>query len=724
MKYRSNRGRDYPGYANAVSEQDYIAVYSDTFATGAGLDELDHRKHSPLYVQVIQKSYSWSYPYAEDFVVFDYTVRNTGDEPLDQLYLGIYIFPSVMYTDLDLSAANPIVGFLGGHQSSFGDCTFADSLGLAWFAHCDGLFDSANPEREPTPHIAGIRFLGHLSGDRHLSYNWWVESWGGSRDWGPQTRRSYRNLQTGGLGKPAGDRNRYHFLRNGEIDYDAVRAQSIRPGDLTWMYPDQEAIAWFPCWNHPSYLLSVGPYDIEPGGEISIPFAYVMGKDFHRVPGNTQRNLVDNYDPDAFYENVDFSDIARNARWAEWIYDNPGFDTDGDGYAGEYRDCCQDSAIASIDSTVTPPDTVWSLNACERVWTSGDGVPDWRAISPPPPPRMIVEPSDNTLRIRFNGTYSETTKDIFLQKVDFEGYRVYYSRDARESSYSLLTSYDRENYDKFVWVPTRRVWELTTIPYSLKELRCYYGESCADSSFDPLTFTRSQPYFMPGFPDSTFYFTPHDFNRSEFGVTTQIRKVYPDQPYPSNLLPDSARADERTEDGLLKYFEYEYTIDGLLPTVGYYVNVTAFDFGAPQMGISPFETSKTLNAAFAYPTPNSQTAAEQNLKAYIYPNPYRINDDYYGKGFEGRDAEWYIPDRLRRIHFANLPARCTISIFSLDGDLVRQWDHDMDPNDPASSHDEWDLITRNTQRVVSGIYYWTVAEPNGKTQIGKLVIIK
>ncbi|MEW5995734.1 MAG: T9SS C-terminal target domain-containing protein, partial [Candidatus Zixiibacteriota bacterium] len=80
-------------------------------------------------------------------------------------------------------------------------------------------------------------------------------------------------------------------------------------------------------------------------------------------------------------------------------------------------------------------------------------------------------------------------------------------------------------------------------------------------------------------------------------------------------------------------------------------------------------------------------------------------------------------DRVRQIHFANLPPRCTIRIYTLDGDLVREIEHDMDPSDPNASHDTWNMITRNTQLVVSGLYYWTVEEPDGETQIGKLVII-
>lgn len=78
---------------------------------------------------------------------------------------------------------------------------------------------------------------------------------------------------------------------------------------------------------------------------------------------------------------------------------------------------------------------------------------------------------------------------------------------------------------------------------------------------------------------------------------------------------------------------------------------------------------------------------------------------------------------MRAINFANLPAKCTIRIYTLDGDLVRQLDHNFSPSDPNATHDTWDMITRNTQMIVSGIYYWTVEDDQGKVQIGKLVVI-
>jgi len=726
MRYRTTLDPDNPDNRDAVSEQDFIAMYTDTLTSYAELDAMDQRPHRPLDIRVKQSSYAWSYGYAEDFILFEFDIWNIGSEPLDAMYVGFEVLPQVYHKTPYIQGDQiEITGFLPEYQVRHGSCSFADTLNLAWHAHYDGHFFDPNPEAGPVPHVAGIRFLNR--DDRlNLSYNWWTSC--SYEDFGPQSRKKFRNLMTGGLGRPIGDRNKYHYLRNGEIDYNTLLSWRIGPNDPVWIDPELKYLTCaFSCY----YLLSLGPYYLEPGDHITVPLAYVVGKDLHTDPynfrdyvWNFENDSLTNFEPETFYANLNYSDLVKNARWAEWIYDNPGVDTDSDGYAGKYHLCCADSTILSVDSTVTPWDTVWQQGVCEQVWYEGDGVPDWKAVSPPPAPKVWIKPDVGSIHVRFNGTYSENTKDIFLQTIDFEGYRVYLSRDARKTSYSMLASYDRENYDKYVWIDSRRVWELTNVPLSLDQCRCLYGASCGDSTFDPIAYPRSRPYFMPGFADSVFYFAPHDFNQSMLGVTTPIRKVYPDQPYPSSLVPDSADSSDLTEEGLLKFFEYELTIDNLLPTVQYYVNVTAFDFGAPQLGLTPFETSVTLQPKIAYAMPDGQDVVEKNLKAYVYPNPYRIDADYYGKGYEGRDAQYYIPDRLRRIHFANLPPKCTISIFTLDGDLVRRLDHDKDPSDPAASHDTWDLITRNTQAVVSGIYYWTVEQPDGETQIGKLVIIK
>jgi hypothetical protein len=302
---------------------------------------------------------------------------------------------------------------------------------------------------------------------------------------------------------------------------------------------------------------------------------------------------------------------------------------------------------------------------------------------------------------------------------------VYLSRDARDESFVMMASYDQDNYLKYVFDSERNEFLIKDYPLSREELTCLYGDSCNDPYFDPLAHTRGNPLI---YGDSVFFFAPQDFNRSEPGITTPILRSYPDAPFPfytsPATVPDSLRDVYLTPEGDFKYYEYEYTIENLLPTVPYYVNVTAFDFGSPQSGLSALETSRSIGAQMVYPLAGPEDVAQGNLRVYVYPNPYRLDGDYLEKGYEGRGARYYIPDRLRRIHFANLPSKCYISILTLDGDLVRRWEHDRDPSDPTASHDTWDLITRNTQAVVSGIYYWVVEDSNGETQIGKLVIIK
>ena len=51
-------------------------------------DQRDGRPHIPLNIQVNQTSYAWSYSYAEDFVLFDMSIKNIGNDVLKKLYMG------------------------------------------------------------------------------------------------------------------------------------------------------------------------------------------------------------------------------------------------------------------------------------------------------------------------------------------------------------------------------------------------------------------------------------------------------------------------------------------------------------------------------------------------------------------------------------------------------------------------------------------------------------
>ncbi|MBD3402909.1 hypothetical protein GF420_08430 [candidate division GN15 bacterium] len=733
-----------PEYEGAISEQDFIAVYTDTWTSNApGLDnDFFGRPHVPIGIEVTQRSFAWSYPYADDFVLFDYAIRNINTQRVSKVYMGIYVDADVGpagqvdQVQGDLGAAqefqDDICGF---RQTSLEtlrvgnvDVEYLDTINFAWIADVTG--DLNDVGQVAVSSVTGTRIVRTPAEELDVSFNWWIGNGNPSQDFGPQAIETYRDYTTGGTGTPEGDVNKYHVLRNREFDYDQIYTADIPPNDSVWLTPPTSLAQNFANGFDTRYLLSFGPFTIDPGQTLPLSFAYVAGANFHTDASNGQKNLGDAYNPDIYYENLNFDDLGTNARWASWVYDNPGVDTDDDGYRGRFIEVCSDT---TFDTTVFGTDsiTIDTLlsGQCDTAFFEGDGVPDFRGASPPPAPELWLIPEVGKIKVRFNGQRSETTRDVFSRDLDFEGYKVYIARDDRETSYSLVGSYDRENYNKLIYNAATDEFQLIDNPYTLTELQLAYGD--ADPTWDPEIYTRNNPFF--GDADSVFAFEAQGFNRSEFGVTTPIEKRFdnweelfpPDYGINSpDSVPDSLQF-LLTEDGFFKYYEYEMTIENLLPTVPYFVNVTSSDYGSPSSGLPALESSKTVNAKDAYPLQSTDQVAQEDLEVYVWPNPYRADGAYLERGFEGRFSQFSqpIPDRERRIHFANLPPKCTIRIYTIDGDLVREFEHDKAPGDPTAMHAEWDMITRNTQMVVSGIYYWTVEEPNGETQIGKLVII-
>ena len=743
-----------PADTDAISEQDFIAIYSDTLADPqrVTIDPFDGRPHKPLGIEVSQRSYAWSYSYAEDFVLFDYSIKNIGRRELNNVYMGFYVDGDVQISQGGQGYADDICGFKRDIPSVQG-CGFKDTINIAYIADNDGRESNAFPcpfTSTSLTSVTGMRVVRTPSDSLKLSFNWWISNGAASRDFGPRRMGTpddpFRNFG-GFLGTPEGDKNKYYVMRHGEFDYDQLFS-AVNQTSEGWLPPGDQA-ADFADGFDTRYLLSFGPFDISPGEVLPVSFAYVAGEDFH-TQCYAFRDLFDPYSPWTFYNQLNFEDLGKNAIWASWIYDNPGVDTDGDKRKGKYRICAFDSLevidTIQIDSLIT--ETTYVYTKADTMYYEGDGVPDFRGAAPPPAPSLwimneyddtvrsriypvVTESNMGELKIQWNGLHSETEKDMFSNQVDFEGYRLWLSLSPSRSDYVLLSSYDIEDYNKWIWNDGRLLWELKDPPFYLDSLQKLYGE---DGQFNPLDHGRDYPF---EWKDSVFYFAKQDWNQSNYRDTSEIHKIYPDQPYPSTLNPDTARVhfpEELTPDGAFKYFEYEYILRNLLPSKLYYVAVTAFDYGSPASGLSSLETSPTRNFVAEYAQISNSVVEDSGLNVTVYPNPYRADANYVGLGFEGRNyvdsifggkiiqQEGMLDDRIRSIHFINLPHKCTIRIYSIDGDLIRQIEHDYPKDSPRSMHERWDMISRNTQAVVSGIYYYSIESEFG-SQIGKIVII-
>ncbi|MCH8027294.1 MAG: hypothetical protein IID63_04140, partial [candidate division Zixibacteria bacterium] len=629
MEQRSTLDPSSAEFDGAISEQDFISVSTDTIIEGIVMfpDYFKFRPHIPLGLEFTNSSYAWSLSYAEDIVFFEWTIKNISDKVISDAFIGIEMDVFISYLGRDpANESDDLGGFIGAAISPDG-CGFRDNVQIMWSADNDGdpvLGEFVTtPTRDPASGdvvvscraVSAVALIDapiDLIPGQTVSYNWWRFNYIPEFDFGPRHRENFRDFRTGGgLGSPHGDVNQYYIMRNGEIDYDPALITTIKQYDLKWKYPRQDIVLDIADGTYFQQILSVGPIDIAPGNEVPIVFAFVMGENLHTNP----RNLENIYDGNiaAYYANLDFSDLIKNAQWARWIYDNPGIDTDNDGYAGEYRVCVFDSVLDANSN--------WIATVAETTWYKGDGVPDWRAAVPPPAPKMWLTPTFKGINIRFNGQESETTPDIFTKLLDFEGYKIYIARDDRETSYSFIASYDIENYDKYVWNYEKQPfadWEILDFPMTLKQIKCAYALSCDDSLFDVFQYRPSFPYSHPNYPESLFYFVKHEHNVSEFGVTTPITKRFPNAPDPRSKPADSISSDFYTADGYLKFFEYEFIIEDIIPTVAYYVSVTAIDFGWPKSGLEPLETSITENAQQVYAKIVDPAVGADSLQIVVY----------------------------------------------------------------------------------------------------------
>ena len=75
----------------------------------------------------------------------------------------------------------------------------------------------------------------------------------------------------------------------------------------------------------------------------------------------------------------------------------------------------------------------------------------------------------------------------------------------------------------------------------------------------------------------------------------------------------------------------------------------------------------------------------------------------------------------RRIQFFNLPSRCTIRIYTLNGNLVDVLEHDASADNGMEA---WDLLTSEGSEISFGTYFYHVDAPDVGTHVGRFSVIK
>lgn len=104
---------------------------------------------------------------------------------------------------------------------------------------------------------------------------------------------------------------------------------------------------------------------------------------------------------------------------------------------------------------------------------------------------------------------------------------------------------------------------------------------------------------------------------------------------------------------------------------------------------------------------DKETIAKEINKVRVVPNPYIVN------------AKWEQIENNRRLRFMFLPPECTISIYSVSGELVKKIEHSNNTGD-----EDWNLTNQSGVEIAFGLYIYVVQTPSGEKTIGKFAIIK
>ena len=150
--------------------------------------------------------------------------------------------------------------------------------------------------------------------------------------------------------------------------------------------------------------------------------------------------------------------------------------------------------------------------------------------------------------------------------------------------------------------------------------------------------------------------------------------------------------------GGVKLSEMKY---GIVP------NVVTYKFRVKRPYANYAPNSTTINDSMPYYSFNTSEQAPIYSKAFgrkaldkvaVVPNPYYAYSPY-------EQASNQLDNRVR---ITNLPARCTIRVYTLDGIIART----IKKDDPTASYIEWDLKNDAKVPISSGVYMIHINAPD------------
>lgn len=652
---------------SGISQQMFTCEYWD-YTEEAINAYADHR---PLNVRVRQSSYAWATEGSNEFIGFDFEVINDGFEILRDVYLGFFV-------DADAGPKEQPGYYLDdGGAYYMTDTTFVDPT-ISY--KCTDRITGEEVDCSEVKMRLELCFMYDHPDDGETADGGDVDGYFGGMFMGHTTDPSGVNAPNraqmhtarffsgGGAypdGDPANDTERYDLLSDG--------SKPVRPTGPPGDY---------------RFVFSAGPFrELRPGDNLEFQVAFVIG------------------------EGKD--GMLRNAVNAQRIYNGKWRDVDEDSRTGiDGRETC---LVAEPGQTLVWTDPCDSLNPTSRMIRETECIPEnyvdddcdcctplftsmseaesmgletlvnWVGTVAPPSPGTNFDPTSPNVRatppagdrkivVEWDNL-SELTADPIQQRILFTGYRLWrvegWSRPVGAAG------------------PAADDWELI-----------------ADISKDPPDgLGEDSPWHYGRFVNSEIDSTHPAAALTVTGSAVPGEEQMWYYPVGRYVFVDSLGL----KNGMLYFYDvtgYSAWVDTTFAPDGSVLNTTRFELsGRPA----------AVEADGVIPV---WAAADQLSEVYAVPNPY-----IRGRNPMGWDL---IPSRAdptgTKIYFVGLPSEeCSIDIFTLSGDLVQTLYHDGTP--ASAGGVPWNLVSRNGQDVVSGVYIYQVKCGNDN-KVGRFVIVR
>jgi hypothetical protein len=721
---------------DGLCDEDFSAVGQQMFATEYFDDIPTIRQvlpeHVPLGIRVRQTSYAWGTPGQNDFVGMDYVITNRSGRTLRNIMIGIMADPDVgSRAFANLYPSDDQVGLFDRDVQYISQTGEVVTRRIQMAYAYDNPDDPSKPQENKggdAPGYFGCVFLNHTIDPTGLTAP--------SRVGITSFKFFSGSAPFAAGGDPRNDAQRYQLMTDPALN-PAVTGPvaSTRPVDYRFM-------------------MATGPFrSLLPESSLTISVGWVMGLGLGAVPGGDVLEA----------SGAIAGSLVANAIVAQQVFDGVYADFDGDittgtcgketclqtpegtgyTYPNDNPDCilrfhsdyfpawdstrtcenqqggrfvCVDQDVplmthcASADTLpvrVNGPHCVYVDRDCD-VDTGQNGkehLAHWVAASPLPAPffagqegrsepRDFMEvydrpggpgrvsawffPGDRKVTLKWSN-FSEQIRDAQRGNVkEFIGYRIY-----------KAAGWDRPLGSNG---PAKFLWSL------LGEWRVDPGSTAA----------RPLPEIID--------------------VSAPLVRVTPVTVSWSWELRGSSPATIHTElDSLFALGRYSFVDRHVLNGFPYFYSIVPVSIvpgPTPEEDILMVGSPSATNAQVVYPRSDAQNDQD---RVFVVPNPYRAT------------TEWdLVPNdddpSGTKVTFHNLPrTKGTIHVFTLAGDLVSDIAFDgtsppdtqfgKDPMTQGTGQVSWNLISRNGQKIVSGIYLYSVDSDLGR-DVGKFVVIR